>query len=117
QNTNRWWPLNSTFQPGKSIDPARSIDGLSMGLGVATGKADANDRDPTAVNPGGVPLFKNGFAVGGVGVVSSSAEVAEYAAFSGASQAGFLPTASQLLPQIGRATSELQSRVDLVCRR
>jgi uncharacterized protein GlcG (DUF336 family) len=98
ENTNRGCPLNSTFQPGKSIDPARSIDGLSMGLGVATGKADANDSDPTAVNPGGVPLFKNGFAVGGVGVVSSSAEVAEYAAFSGASQAGFLLTASQLPP-------------------
>src|SRR4029077_21193879 len=52
ENTNRGCPLNSTFQPGKSIDPARSIDGLSIGLGVATGKADASDSDPTAVNPG-----------------------------------------------------------------
>ena len=50
------------------------------------------------MNPGGVPLFKNGSAVGGIGVVSTSAEVAEFAAFSGASQAGFLPTAAQLPP-------------------
>jgi uncharacterized protein GlcG (DUF336 family) len=98
ENTNRGCPLNATFQPGKSIDPARSIDGLSLGLGVATGKANANDSDPAAVNPGGIPLFKNGFAVGGVGVVSSSADIAEFAAFSGASQAGFLPTAAQLPP-------------------
>jgi uncharacterized protein GlcG (DUF336 family) len=43
-----------------------------------------------------VPLFKNGHAVGGVGVVTTSAEAAEYAAFSGATQSGFLPSASQL---------------------
>src|SRR4029077_4082971 len=41
ENTNRGCTLNATFQPGKTIDPARSIDGLSVGLGVATGKADA----------------------------------------------------------------------------
>ena len=56
------------------------------------------DSDPTAVNPGGVPLFKNGYLVGGVGVVSTSAEAAEYAAFSGASVSGFLPSPSQLPP-------------------
>ncbi len=98
ENTNRGCPLNASFQPGKSVDPARSIDGLSLGLGIATGKADVNDSDPTAVNPGGVPLFKNGFAVGGVGVVSNAADIAEFAAFSGAMQAGLLPTAAQLPP-------------------
>ena len=98
ENTNRGCPLNTTFLPGKNIDPSRSIDGLSLGLGISTGKADKLDGDPTAVNPGGVPLFKNGYAVGGVGVVSSSADAAEFAAYSGASQAGFLPAPSQLPP-------------------
>lgn len=98
ENTNRGCPLNATFLPGQSVSPPRSIDGLSPGLGVITGKANADDSDPAAVNPGGVPLFKNGFAAGGIGVVSTSAEVAEFAAFSGASQSGFLPTAAQLPP-------------------
>src|SRR6267378_3620466 len=98
ENTNRGCPLNTTFLPGKNIDPARSIDGLSLGLGIGTGKADTTDSDPTAVNPGGVPLFKNGYAVGGVGVVSTSLEAAEFAAYSGAHQSGLLPDPSQLPP-------------------
>ena len=98
ENTNRGCPLNATFNAGKTINPSRSIDGASFGLGVATGKADALDSDPTAVNPGGVPLFKGGHAVGGIGVVSNSASVSEFAAFSGASLSGFLPTSAQLPP-------------------
>src|SRR5258706_5854443 len=98
ENTNRGCPLNASFLPGKNINPARSIDGLSLGLGISTGKADTADTDPTAVNPGGVPLFKNGYAVGGVGVVSTSLEAAEFAAYSGAHQSGLLPDPSQLPP-------------------
>jgi uncharacterized protein GlcG (DUF336 family) len=98
ENTNRGCALNAAFNPGKTINPARAIDGVSLGLGVLTGKADMMDSDPTAINPGGVPLFKDGHAVGGVGVVSTSSAAAEFAAFSGASQSGFLPTASQLPP-------------------
>jgi uncharacterized protein GlcG (DUF336 family) len=98
ENTNRGCPLNASFLPGKNVDPSRSIDGLSLGLGIATGKADSLDSDSTAGNPGGVPLFKNGYAVGGVGVVSTSPEAAEFAAFAGASQSGLLPDASQLPP-------------------
>src|SRR5229473_6026928 len=86
ENTNRGCPLNTVFLPGQNIDPARSIDGLGLGPGIVTGKADVMDSDPTAVNPGGVPLFKNGYVVGGIGVVSTSPDVAEFAAFSGASQ-------------------------------
>lgn len=96
EGTNRGCSLNASFNPGKTINPARSVDGLNPGLGVTTGKVDVMDSDPAAVNPGGVPLFKNGHVVGGIGVVSSAVNVAEFAAFSGASQSGFLPTAAQL---------------------
>jgi uncharacterized protein GlcG (DUF336 family) len=98
ENTNRGCSLNLSFNPGQSINPSRSIDGAGLGLGVITGKSDVVDSEPFAVNPGGVPLFKNGHAVGGVGVVSSSLEASEFAAFSGASVSGFLPSATQLTP-------------------
>lgn len=88
ENTNRGCPLNVTFLPGQSLPPARALSG-SAGLGIATGKADLLDSDPNAVNPGGVPLFKGGHLVGGVGVAGASASVAEFAAFSGAAGAGF----------------------------
>jgi uncharacterized protein GlcG (DUF336 family) len=96
ENTNRGCSLNVTFNAGMSISAATLMNGSSPGLGILTGKSDTSDSDPTAVNPGGVPLFKNGHAVGGVGVVTPSLDAAEYAAFAGASQAGFLPAASQL---------------------
>src|SRR3984893_14800993 len=89
ENTNRGCTLSTSFLPGQTLNPSRSINGSGFGLGVITGKADTSDSQPFAVNPGGVPLFKGG-AVGGVGVVSTSPEIAEYAAFSGAKN--FLPT-------------------------
>jgi uncharacterized protein GlcG (DUF336 family) len=98
ENTNRGCPLNVAFNAGRAVNPARSIDGISLGLGIITGKLDVMDSAPFAVNPGGVPLFKDGHAVGGVGVVSTSLAAAEFAAFSGASGAGFLPDATQLPP-------------------
>src|SRR5579872_7107351 len=97
ENTNRGCTLSTHFLPGQRLSPARSIDGSHPGLGVITGKADTNDSNPLAVNPGGVPLF-NGGAVGGVGVVSTSPAIAEYAAYSGAKNSGFLPTPAQLPP-------------------
>src|SRR5205085_9483431 len=78
----------TTFLSGQSISPSRSINGSSTGLGVITGKADIFDSDPNAVNPGGVPLFKNGHLVGAVGVAGTDAATAEFAAFSGAVGAG-----------------------------
>jgi uncharacterized protein GlcG (DUF336 family) len=92
ENTNRGCPLNANFIPGQEIPPAASIDGSSPGLGPITGKADLLDSQQTAVNPGGVPLFKAGVLVGGVGVAGAPANVAEFAAFSGAAGAGFGPT-------------------------
>ena len=40
-----------------------------------------NDANAMAVNPGGVPLYKGGRMVGGIGVAGASAAVSEYAAF------------------------------------
>jgi len=92
ENTNRGCGFNTTFLPGQAVPPARSIDGSQPGLGILTGKADLNDSDPTAVNPGGVPLFKQGVVVGGVGVAGVSPDVAEFAAVSGSLGAGlFVP--------------------------
>ena len=69
-------------------------------VGMVTGKADLADTDATAVNPGGVPIYKNGHCVGGIGVTVGDAgipsaapsradyernmAIAEWAAFHGA---------------------------------
>jgi len=89
ENTNRGCQLDPTLVPGSQVALALSSTGTGLGLGITTGKADTNDSDPTAVNPGGVPLFKSGQLVGGVGIAGVAADVAEYAAFSAASGAGF----------------------------
>lgn len=91
ENTNRGCGFNVTFLPGKEVPPARSIDGTKPGLGILTGKKDLLDSDPAAVNPGGVPLYKNGKLVGGIGVAGADAATAEYAAFMGSVGAGFGP--------------------------
>ena len=89
ENTNRGCALDPSLAPGVQVALARSFDGANLGLGITTGKADTSDSDPNAVNPGGVPLFKNGQLVGGVGVAGVNPDVAEFAAFSGAAGAGF----------------------------
>jgi uncharacterized protein GlcG (DUF336 family) len=92
ENTNRGCTLSSNFNPGESIPPALSISGAQTGLGVATGKVDVYDSNPNAVNPGGVPIFENGVLLGGIGVAGAPADVAEFAAFAGATSNGFGPT-------------------------
>jgi uncharacterized protein GlcG (DUF336 family) len=92
ENTNRGCALSSNFIAGKSISPARSINGAATGLGIATGKPDLNDSDASALNPGGVPLFRDGSLVGGIGVAAVAPNVAEFAAYSAATSNGFGPT-------------------------
>ena len=98
ENTNRGCSFNTSFLPGQDVPRATTISGSSPGLGIITGKKDLNDSDQTAVNPGGVPLFTGGEAVGGVGVVASTPDIAEFAAFTGANGAGLLPALSSLPP-------------------
>ena len=104
ENTNRGCSLNTTFNPGKTITPATSLTGLpctaldrrGCGLGIATGKADVFDTNPFAVNPGGIPIFKDGIVVGGIGVTGVGPDAAEYAAlvggFMGFTNPRFIPT-------------------------
>ena len=92
ENTDRGCSFNVTYLPGQALPEPRSIDGTQPGLGVITGKADIYDSDPNAVNPGGVPLFRDGSLVGGVGVAGAAPDVAEFAAYTGAIKAGFVPT-------------------------
>ena len=105
ENTNRGCPFNQALSPGVPLTPynvtlalgvnlprSTSIDGTGPGLGITTGKADVYDSQQNAVNPGGVPLYKNNIEVGGIGVVAPtgpmSGPVAEYAALNGASTPG-----------------------------
>jgi len=95
ENTNRGCPLTSpevpAFNPGQSVPQSRSLNGLpcdslnqtGCGLGITTGKADVFDSNAGAVNGGGVPIFKNGQLVGGIGVTGVAAPLAEFAAFTG----------------------------------
>jgi uncharacterized protein GlcG (DUF336 family) len=92
ENTNRGCTLSTNFTVGQSVLPARSINGATTGLGITTGKVDVNDSNPNAVNPGGVPLFRNGSLVGGIGVAGVTPDVAEYAAYAAATSNGFGPT-------------------------
>ena len=91
ENTNRGCPFNTNYLPGQGLSPARSIDGASLGTGIVTGKGDVFDSDPNAVNPGGVPVFKNGHLAGGIGVAGASGDADEYAAFSAIASTGFVP--------------------------
>jgi len=84
ENTNRGCTLVNDPAFMSRIPPSLALSG-GLGLGILTGKADATDSDPNAVNPGGVPIFYKNVVVGGVGVVTSSGNlnVAEFAAFVG----------------------------------
>ena len=99
--TNRGCDLDIAFLPGQSVPPSGSLAGglckgaahtAGCGTGPVTGKVDLFDSDPTAVNPGGLPLFRGAAVVGGIGVAGVSPAEAEFAAFTAIAAAGFLPT-------------------------
>ncbi|MBL8177679.1 MAG: heme-binding protein [Bryobacterales bacterium] len=86
ENTNRGCGFNAAFLPGKDVPPARNLanDGPSKGV--------------TTV-PGGLPLFKNGLMVGGIGVAGIDADAAEFATV--AATAGTKRILPQQMPQPG----------------
>jgi uncharacterized protein GlcG (DUF336 family) len=62
-------------------------------IGMTTGKADVFDTGQDSltnvpVNPGGIPIYRGGKVVGGVGVAGVRPEFAEYAATAAAAGAG-----------------------------
>ncbi len=91
ENTNRGCTLATNYLPGQVVQPSLALGG-GTGLGIITGKADLMDSDPNAVIPGGVPIFKNGVVVGGIGVAGATPDVAEFAGFASATSNGFGPT-------------------------
>jgi uncharacterized protein GlcG (DUF336 family) len=74
--------------------PMRDVDGNELtSVGITTGKVDVFDSGATdllsvPVNPGGIPIYRGGKVVGGVGVTGVSPEFAEYAATLAAASAG-----------------------------
>lgn len=95
ENTNRGCTLVNDPNFESKVPPSLALGG-GFGPGVITGKADKNDSTPTAVNPGGVPIFYKNVVLGGIGVVtaSSNLNVAEYAAFTGSTSARTSPADS-----------------------
>jgi len=85
ENTNRGCTLVNDPAFESKVPPSLPLGG-GFGPGIITGKKDVMDSDPNTVNPGGVPIFYQNVVLGGIGVVTSSANlnVAEYAAFTGA---------------------------------
>jgi uncharacterized protein GlcG (DUF336 family) len=97
ENTNRGCGFNTTFLPGQSLPVPTLLHAAAPGLGMLTGKANTLDSDATAVNPGGVPIFKNNRVAGGIGIVADPSTsnynaVVEYAAVAGTLGNGFAPT-------------------------
>lgn len=93
ENTNRGCTLVNDPNFQSKIPPSLALGG-GFGLGIITGKADINDSNAVAVNPGGVPIFYKNVVLGGIGVVTSASNlnVAEFAAFAGATSARSGPT-------------------------
>ena len=97
ENTNRGCSFNVTYLPGQSFPVNGLLHGPGPGLGIQTGKVDVYDSQSTAINPGGIPIFKNNRVAGGIGVVASAGTpnysgVVEYAGVAATLGNGFGPT-------------------------
>lgn len=106
ENTNRGCDLRVPFDGGQDVPPARSVDGELLdlrcdtdvqdgcGSGPITGKDQPLDGDSASVDPGGIPIFRGGRLLGGVGVagpVGGAAEFAALAAFDNVPGGGLTP--------------------------
>lgn len=64
--------------------PIQAPDGSVVpSTGITTGKVDlldSNNGDESTINPGGIPLYRGGKLIGGVGVAGVSTDRAQYAA-------------------------------------
>lgn len=76
EHTNRGCGFNVAFDDGKELPAARNFSGDGPSLGVIT-------------RPGGLPLYKGGAMVGGIGVGGIPAEHAEFATVAAAAGLGF----------------------------
>lgn len=95
ENTNRGCALAAALDAvvprATSLTPGACTGGGAVagcGTGIVTGKADLFDGSPSAVDPGGVPIFKDGRVVGGIGVTGVPRAAAEFAAFRGSVAGG-----------------------------
>ncbi len=112
ENTNRV-SRALAYNPGKFYPEPLNITETGPGLGINTGKVQPNDANPNAVNPGGLPLYRQDFTkgfqafarpdafaplgitqIGGVGVAGVPPAAAEFAAFE-ATRAGEAPIPTQ----------------------
>jgi uncharacterized protein GlcG (DUF336 family) len=90
ENTNQGCGFNVNYLPGQSLPVPTSLT-FGPGPGILTGKPDELDSDNSTVNPGGVPIYKNGLVAGGVGVAGADPDTVEYAAVAGTVLNGFAP--------------------------
>jgi uncharacterized protein GlcG (DUF336 family) len=92
ENTNRGCALNPVLDAvvprATSLGGTPCAAGAIGACGIITGKADRFDSNPSAVDPGGVPIFKDGKVAGGIGVTGVSRDAAEFAAFAGSIAGG-----------------------------
>jgi uncharacterized protein GlcG (DUF336 family) len=88
ENTNQGCGFNVTYLPGQSLPVPTALTG-GPGPGIITGKPDELDTNNLTVNPGGVPIYKNGEVAGGIGVAGAEPATVEFAAVSGTVNNGF----------------------------
>src|SRR5262245_60482853 len=102
ENTNRGCDLGIAFNPGKDVPPAKSLAG-GVGPGIVTGKQQPDDALASAVNAGGIPIYRAGNLVGGIGVagIAGDPQLAEFAALTGVFGGGFAPVPAYPLPEPG----------------
>ncbi|HKS25673.1 MAG TPA: heme-binding protein [Thermoanaerobaculia bacterium] len=114
EQSNRGCDFGVVWNPGQFVPRARSLDGIlndkpcnaadasGCGPGIVTGKVQPDD-EPVQVNAGGIPVYRAGNLVGGVGAIDSGGDsnLAEFAAATGAFAPGFAPLPQFPLPEPG----------------